>query len=143
MTRCACGRPIVGSRARCAVCQQARDQQLARARQQVRARTCACPCGCRNEFLAAHPRTKRCAACREQHTWMRLDRACLACGRWATTGSYCRACARAIGYEEPTSIAERIARDAATCQRREPRPSGPVRRAVYERAEFDVMWDGT
>jgi hypothetical protein len=36
----------------------------------------------------------------------------------------------------------RVEQDAQRCDRRESRPSGPIRTAVYEDTEFDVMWDG-
>jgi hypothetical protein len=52
---------------------------------------------------------------------------------------------RAITSSDGTWFAEEHAaeRDAASCDRRGDRPSGPVRRVVYEHHEFDLMWDGT
>lgn len=145
---CACGcRVDVLStdprRRRCARCCEAHPDKKLRATPM-----CACPCGCASEVPARDRAMgmRRCVSCRRTcGTWRHRGpgRACEDCGKWCQAGQYCRACARARHVDAPPSFTERTAQDAAMWTRRDPRPSGPVRRAVYERTEFDVMCDGT
>jgi hypothetical protein len=85
-------------------------------------------------------------------------RACARCGvRWVQDAlGLCRQCrtlalirrpAPELGRCAPTHVAltgweARREADAANCARRLPRPPGPIRTAVYEGVEFEVMFDG-